>query len=154
MVLLWFIAGVLVGVATSRVGLPLWRSAAMIGASARRAFARAPGRMRYLLAGVLVASFALAAGILYLAIGSRQVPEPPGKRTAAPADTAANAPSGMAAPAKSPAKSMDAEVAGLEARLARDGGTPGDWSLLAQAYEFMGRPDDAKRARAKAGNPV
>jgi cytochrome c-type biogenesis protein CcmH len=107
--------------------------------------------MRYLLAGVLVASFALAAGILYLAIGSRQAPEPPGKRTAAPA---ANAPSGMAAPAKSPAKSMDAEVAGLEARLARDGGTPADWSLLAQAYEFMGRPDDAKRARAKAGNPA
>jgi cytochrome c-type biogenesis protein CcmH len=60
----------------------------------------------------------------------------------------------MTAPAKSPAKSMDAEVAGLEARLARDGGTPADWSLLAQAYEFVGRPDDAKRARAKAGNPA
>jgi len=153
MVLLWFIAGVLVGVAASRVGLPLWRSAAARGASAR-----APGRMRYLLAGVLVASFALAVGILYLAIGSRQGPQLSGKSAgmsaAAPAGAAANAPSGMTAPAKSPAKSMDAEVAGLEARLARDGGTPGDWSLLAQAYEFMGRPDDAKRARAKAGNPV
>jgi cytochrome c-type biogenesis protein CcmH len=110
--------------------------------------------MRYVLAGALVASFALAAGILYLATGSRQAPEHPGKSTAAPAETAANAPSGMTAPAKSPAKSMDAEVAGLEARLARDGGTPADWSLLAQAYEFVGRPDDAKRARAKAGNPA
>jgi cytochrome c-type biogenesis protein CcmH len=49
---------------------------------------------------------------------------------------------------------MDAEVAGLEARLARDGGTPGDWSLLAQAYDFLGRPEDAKRVRAKAGNPA
>jgi cytochrome c-type biogenesis protein CcmH len=49
---------------------------------------------------------------------------------------------------------MDAEVAGLEARLERDGGTPADWSLLAQAYEFLGRPDDAKRARAKAGTPA
>src|SRR4029077_10203486 len=50
--------------------------------------------------------------------------------------------------------SMDAEVAGLEARLAREGGTPADWSLLAQAYDFLGRPEDAKRARAKAGNPA
>jgi len=48
---------------------------------------------------------------------------------------------------------MDAEVAGLEARLARQGGTPADWSLLAQAYDFLGRPEDAKRARASAGTP-
>jgi cytochrome c-type biogenesis protein CcmH len=47
---------------------------------------------------------------------------------------------------------MQDAVAGLEARLARDGGSPADWSLLAQAYDFMGRPDDARRARAKAGN--
>ena len=44
---------------------------------------------------------------------------------------------------------MEAEVAKLEARLARDGGSAADWTLLAQAYEVLGRPDDARRARAK-----
>ena len=46
-------------------------------------------------------------------------------------------------------RSMEAEVAKLEARLARDGGSAADWTLLAQAYEVLGRPDDARRARAK-----
>jgi len=156
MVLFAFIAGVLVGTAASRLALPLWRSAATLarrrtsseGASyVHAAFVRAP----YVRAGVLLASFAVAAGLLYLAIGSRQALEHPGK--SASASAGAKVPSGPAGTAKS-ARSMDAEVAGLEARLARDGGTPADWTLLAQAYEFLGRPDDAKRARAKAGKPA
>jgi cytochrome c-type biogenesis protein CcmH len=139
MALFSFIAGVLVGVAAVRVALLLSRSAAL----PRR-------RSAYVRAGVLVASLAVATGILYLAIGSRHALERPGTRSAASADAAASTGKGAAGTAKS----MDAEVAGLEARLARDGGTPADWSLLAQAYDFIGRPEDAKRARAKAGNPA
>src|SRR5215469_16774624 len=146
MALFSFIAGVLVGVAASCVALPLWRSASTLAASAR-----VGGRMRYVLAGAFVASFALAAGIIYLAIGSRHSLERPAMNAAASSGTAAT---GATTGGSGAAKSMDAEVASLEARLARDGGTPGDWSLLAQAYDFLGRPDDAKRARAKAGNPA
>jgi cytochrome c-type biogenesis protein CcmH len=49
---------------------------------------------------------------------------------------------------------MDAEIARLEARLARDGGSDADWTLLAQAYDFLGRADDARRARAKIASPA
>src|SRR5437868_13737440 len=53
-----------------------------------------------------------------------------------------------------PGKSMETEIAALEARLARDGGTSDDWNLLAKAYEFLGRPDDAARARAHIAKPA
>ena len=141
MALFSFIAGVLAGVAASYVAAPLWRGATTL----------ARGRTRYLFAGGFVASFALIAGIIYLALGSRHSLEPPAASVTA---STASAPSGNPNGSGGPAKSMEAEVAGLEARLARDGGTPADWSLLAQAYDFMGRPEDAKRARAKAGKPA
>jgi cytochrome c-type biogenesis protein CcmH len=141
MVLFSFIAGVLAGVAASYVAAPLWRGASTL----------AHGRTRYLLAGGFVASFALIAGVLYLALGSRHSLEQPARSVAA---SAAPAPSGSPTGTGGNAKSMEAEVAGLEARLAREGGTPADWSLLAQAYDFMGRSDDARRARAKAGAPA
>jgi cytochrome c-type biogenesis protein CcmH/NrfG len=44
-------------------------------------------------------------------------------------------------------------VTSLEARLARQGGTDADWELLAKAYDFLGRADDAKRARAHVVSP-
>ena len=141
MALFSFIAGVLAGVAASYVAAPLWRGASTL----------AHGRTRYLLAGGFVASFALIAGVIYLALGSRHSLERPA--SSATASTSA-APAGSDTAANGPAKSMEAEVSGLEARLARDGGTPADWSLLAQAYDFMGRPEDAKRARAKGGGPA
>ena len=138
----WFIAGALVGVAASFVALPLWRTALTLGR----------GRMRYGLAGAFVATFAGAAAIIYVAIGSRH------SLASRPAAAAMMAPA--AAPAASSseksgasAKSMEAEVAALEARLARNGGTADDWTLLAKAYDFMGRPDDARRARSRAANP-
>ncbi|HEX8783435.1 MAG TPA: hypothetical protein VF764_08695, partial [Steroidobacteraceae bacterium] len=141
MVLFAFIAGVLAGMAASYVAAPLWRGASTF----------AHGRTRYLLAGGFVASFALIAGVIYLALGSRHsLGRPPGSVTA----SASPAPSASATDSGGTAKSMEAEVAGLEARLAREGGTPSDWSLLAQAYDFMGRSDDARRARAKAGAPA
>jgi cytochrome c-type biogenesis protein CcmH len=131
-----------VGVAASLVAIPLWRSALTL----------ARGRMRYGLAGAFVAIFACAAAIIYVAIGSRHSLA---SRPAAAAMVAPAAASGAGASAKSAtsAKSMEAEAAALEARLSRDGGSADDWTLLAKAYDFMGRPDDARRARAHNARP-
>jgi hypothetical protein len=46
------------------------------------------------------------------------------------------------------AGSMGAAVASLRARLAKGSGSADDWELLAKSYDFMGRPDDARQARA------
>ena len=54
----------------------------------------------------------------------------------------------IAAAGGATAQSMDAAIKGLQARLARNGGSDADWTLLAQAYEFQGRQEDARRARA------
>src|SRR5579871_1886720 len=143
MVLFSFIAGILVGAAASRVALPMWRAAS----------AHVGHRRRYLVALGFVAAFALTAGIIYLAIGSRHSLEPGAmSRALPPAPAGASAGVGSTTAAGSPAKSMQNAVAGLEARLAREGGSPADWALLAHAYDFLGRPDDARRARGKAGN--
>jgi cytochrome c-type biogenesis protein CcmH len=134
---LWFVAGVLVGVAARALAVPAWRRALALG--------RRSGR--YGIAAVLVASFAAAAAILYVAIGSRH--SLPGELHAATMAAAGGAPAAGAG-----AQSMQAEVTALETRLARDGGTPADWDLLARAYDFLGRPEDASRARARVANPA
>jgi hypothetical protein len=67
--------------------------------------------------------------------------------TSMPADGSA-ASDTAAPPAQSRAGSMDEMLARLEARLAQQGGSDADWELLAQTYEFVGRSDDAKLARA------
>ena len=59
----------------------------------------------------------------------------------------------MAAPAageggKAAAGSMNAAIDSLRARLAKGSGSSDDWELLAKSYEFIGRPDDARQARA------
>ena len=138
----WFIAGALVGAGAALVAIPLWRGALALGRS----------RLRYGLAAAFVATFAGAAAIIYIAIGSRHSLA---SRPSAAAMVAPAAESAAGAAAKSgPAKSMEAEVAALEARLTRGGGTADDWTLLAKAYDFLGRPDDARRARARAANPA
>jgi len=45
--------------------------------------------------------------------------------------------------------SMQGAVAGLERRLAANGGSDADWELLAKSYEFLGRASDAAQARNK-----
>jgi cytochrome c-type biogenesis protein CcmH len=138
----WFIAGALVGAGAALVAIPLWRGALALGRA----------RLRYGLAAAFVATFACAAAIIYIAIGSRHSLA---SRPAAAAMVAPAAESAAGADAKSgPAKSMEAEVAALEARLTRGGGTADDWNLLAKAYDFLGRPDDARRARARTANPA
>src|ERR1700730_17565221 len=104
--------------------------------------------MRYGIAGAFVAPFACAAAIIYAALGPRHslASRPAGMSMVAPAAAPA---AGASAKSAASAKSMVAEVAALEARLSRDGGTADDWALLAKAYDFPGRPDDARRARAQ-----
>jgi cytochrome c-type biogenesis protein CcmH len=46
------------------------------------------------------------------------------------------------------AGSMQSALASLEGKLAKGGGSDGDWELLAKSYEFVGRPDDAAKARS------
>lgn len=102
-----------------------------------------PQRRRYAYALGLAAVFVLAAGGLYLTLGrARHAP--------VAAHVATSLPGAAANPG---AQSMDAAVAGLEARLARGNGSDADWNLLAQAYEFLGRADDARRARAHLSGP-
>ena len=131
------------GFAANLVAIPLWRSALTL----------ARGRMRYGLAGAFVATFACAAAIIYVAIGSRHslASRPAAAAMVAPAAASAD---GASAKSAASAKSMEAEVAALEARLSRDGGTADDWTLLAKAYDFLGRPDDARRARARTAKPA
>ena len=69
-----------------------------------------------------------------------------GPATSGPAASAGGAANGTPKPG---AGSMDTAIAALEARLAKGGGTPDDWELLAKSFEFLGRPADAAKARAK-----
>ena len=55
---------------------------------------------------------------------------------------------------KSTAGSMNTAIASLESRLAKGGGTDGDWELLAKSFEFLGRPADAAKARARQLPPL
>jgi cytochrome c-type biogenesis protein CcmH len=131
---IWFIAGLVIGILTGWLASRLWP----------RARALMPARNAYLIAGGLIVAFAAAATLLQVALSSRRTVG--GDAAHAIADAAA----GTAAPA---AQSMDAAIARLEARLAREGGSDGDWELLAKAYDFLGRSDDAKRARAHVVTP-
>jgi hypothetical protein len=63
-----------------------------------------------------------------------------------------NAPAPPSRPAadggKGAAGSMIAAIDSLRAKLAKGSGSSDDWELLAKSYEFIGRPDDARQARA------
>jgi cytochrome c-type biogenesis protein CcmH len=137
----WFIAGTLVGVTATVVAVPLWRASA-----------RSPerGALRYVIPAGAVATFAVAAVVIYLTIGAPRAID--GRNTAVvpPHPIATTRASDGAPP-----QSMEAAAAQLAARLARDGGSAADWDLLAKSYDFLGRPDDAQRARARAaGSPA
>lgn len=164
----WFVAGLLAGAAVTFGAAVLWRAS-------REAADR--GR-RILLAGGLIAAAAVASvGGMSFAINSRQgaaippgetsatdslpagMPSPPAMPSASAMPSAGVMPSAavmsriLAMPRTSGARSaepMDQAAANLAARLEREGGAAADWNLLAQAYDFLGRPEDAQRARARA----
>jgi cytochrome c-type biogenesis protein CcmH/NrfG len=134
--LIWFMAGML---STAAVMIALWpwlrrrlETLPVLPSSARLAAA--------LLAPILLA------GAWWLGVPARPGPSP-GLAQAPMIDQSVRAAVQSAAPSTRAAGSMDSAVASLEARLARGGGTEGDWELLAKSYEFMGRAEDAARAR-------
>jgi hypothetical protein len=52
------------------------------------------------------------------------------------------------------AEPMLGAITSLQERLARSGGTPDDWELLAKSYEFLGRKAEADQARAHQLPPL
>jgi len=136
LVSVWFIAGLVIGILTC------W----FVPLLAPRARALLRARNAWLIAGALIVAFVVAAASLGLAVSSHRTvgADNPHAPSAAPGGTAT---------AASAAQSMDAAIAGLEARLAGGGGTDADWELLAKAYEFLGRSEDAQRARTHVATP-
>jgi len=129
-----FVSGLLTGAVAMALVVLLWRH-----------LRPARARLRYLLAAGLVSAIAVAAGIMYLAtIDDFGI----GGLSTVPASAPGGAAPGSAGPAPAAARAMELTVSSLEARLARPGGTESDWKLLAEAYDFLGRPEDARRARA------
>ena len=132
----WFIAGIFAGFCATLVLLPLWRGAVAAFAS------KITRTVIAVIAGVVFVGAALT---LYLTLGHPELLDNKVAASAPPAH-----PGASASATAGPADSMESAVAQLEARVARDGGKRADWALLAQSYEFLGRTDDAQRARQKA----
>lgn len=125
-----------------------------------------PRDTQWFLAGAVTGVIAGALGF-YLLFGSNTVSSPtvtqnsaaappsnpnllmPGDRWPSEAD--ANSVSGTPAAAdtthQTQAGALDEVTRKLAQRLATQGGSDADWSLLAQSYDYMGRTEDAKAAR-------
>jgi hypothetical protein len=160
MPLFWFIAGILTTLALLVVMSPLlrsipglgslpaapWQGAAVAIVAVAAFFASHAWLARPDVAGKPTSSAAAATGGLSGnagAFGTAAKVFGDATGPAASSDGAAN-------PTPKPgASSMDSAIASLEARLAKGGGTPDDWELLAKSFEFLGRPADAAKARAK-----
>jgi uncharacterized lipoprotein YbaY len=87
------------------------------------------------------------AGVLAALAGMALLHGPPQATTAAPAAVHP----GMGAPAPR-AESMEVATAALQSRLDQNDGTPEEWQLLAQSYDFLGRTQQADAARAHVRN--
>jgi len=124
--LFWLLAGVLIGIASTVAFGRLWnRNQASANRSHNIAWA-----------GASVIAMVVTSLLLYGWLG---------RPDSLPGASAVQPPGAASA---SDTQSMEAVTARLAERLARDGGADSDWELLAQSYEFMGRADDAARARA------
>jgi cytochrome c-type biogenesis protein CcmH len=122
----WLIAGVLLGVAVTLALSSLWRHH-----SARL------GRIGGLTIALVSASAVIVVAVfLYLQLGR------PDLTGATPIPHGGNVQANSAA-----SSSIEQATEQLAARLARSGGSDADWELLAQSYEYMGRTEDAARAR-------
>jgi hypothetical protein len=169
MPLFWFIAGILTTLALLVVISPLlrsipglgsvpaapWQGSAVAIVTVAAFFASHAWLARPDVAGKPTSPVAAAAGGLSGNPGAFGTAAKVFGDVTGPAASA----DGAAIPAAKPgAGSMDSAIASLEARLAKGGGTPDDWELLAKSFEFLGRPADAAKARAKqlpalAGDP-
>jgi hypothetical protein len=128
----WFLTGVVAGTVATLAASALWPRAA-------GSVSRWP--VGYSMTLGLVMVFALSALFLYSAVGTHTTSQ--GVTTRAPA-----AHPGTGAPNGNQAQSMDVATEALRTRLEQHGGTAADWQLLAQSYDFLGRPKDAEAARA------
>jgi cytochrome c-type biogenesis protein CcmH len=153
----WFLTGMLITLACVIMLLPLLRTNPRVAALPKNFWQAGIG------AGVIV----LAVVGLYRWLGHPELAAQPAGLAAsnrfkdalmmsnnanstAPASSTATASS---AP-PSNAGSMNAAIASLEARLAKGGGSADDWELLAKSFEFLGRPADASKARARQLPPL
>jgi hypothetical protein len=139
--LFWFLAGVLTTLASLIAVLPWLRTLPRLGPLPAIPWQASVG------AGLLV----VAALGLYQWLGH---PDLAGRPSTAGAPSAfadaVSAAGHLETPAPtSAAGSMESAVAALQARLAKGGGSAEDWELLAKAFEFLGRPGDASKARAR-----
>lgn len=132
----WYLAGLLSGIAAAFVVLTLWQSLAK----------RVPqGSRRYVIGASIVLVVGVVVTVLYRTVGRPDALAQSPTEAAMP-HAGARAP----LPGEAP-RSIEQATAELEQRLARNGGSREDWLLLAQSYEYLGRNDDAARARAEAG---
>jgi hypothetical protein len=138
--LAWFLAGLFSGIALVVLLRP--RLGRLYAGRTAATLLKAP-----LIIAALIVVFAIALFVWLMS------PGPPAGAAGEAVSTQANAPaSAPSAPAS--AASMDELLQGLESRLATQGGTDADWELLAQTYQFVGRTDDAKLARAHKLSPA
>ena len=135
MSIFWFLAGMLTMFAALIVILPWLRTI--------RRFESLPSLpWQAPLLGLLVVGAALA---MYLWLGRPEL----AAQSPAAMSQASSVPSSAAAEGgKAAAGSMTTAIDSLRARLAKGSGSTDDWELLAKSYEFVGRPDDARQARA------
>jgi cytochrome c-type biogenesis protein CcmH/NrfG len=106
----------------------------------RHNLARGPGSpwQMSLIAVGLLATFALAATVIYLTVAR---PHAAGAVAQAAPDELGSGDTARQA------QSMEVATANLAARLARGGGSDQEWELLAKSYDFLGRSEDARLAR-------
>src|SRR6266478_1685536 len=160
MPLFWFFAGVLTTLALLVVLSPLLRSIPGFAS-----LPPAPWQGSVVAIVVVAAFFASHSWLVRSDVADK--PSPPAATAGAATSGSAGAfgtaakvfgeatgpattPDGALGAAPKPAAgSMDSAISALEARLAKGGGTPDDWELLAKSFEFLGRPADAAKARAK-----
>jgi cytochrome c-type biogenesis protein CcmH/NrfG len=141
--LFWFVVGAMTGAAAM--------TAALV------AFRRLHGRVSGLRVGVVVIGTLSAAAVVAISLHRLW-----GTPAALTIDTklvaamSAIPESGVDAGRTSTPRTGSVEEAAMQLakRLDTQGGSSSDWLLLAQSYEFIGRSDDAKRAREHAGAPV
>ena len=127
----WYLLGALSGIAAVFILIPLFRDSAL----------PAYRRVLVMLAAALLP--AIAAFLFYRQTGSPQLSGQPVQAVIAATahgtgESAETAQSG----------SIEEAVARVEARVAAGQGSEADWSLLAQSYDFLGRTQDAERARS------
>ena len=160
MPLFWFLAGTLTTLATLIVLLPQLRKVARFAA-----LPALPWQASVAAILIVVATFGLhtwlggAQSSVSTASTPTTVSTPAGSAftdaTKAFANASGEAAGSSGSPAqKSSAGSMNSAIANLEARLAKGGGSDGDWELLAKSFEFLARPADAAQARAHKLPPL